>query len=65
MSVVNLNITKAKVVKVVEYAVIGFVSAFVASWVHQPNPFSKSAVIAGLSAAVGAIVGILRGLTSL
>lgn len=65
MSVLNLNITKAKVLKVVEYAVVGFVSAFVASWVHQPNPFSRVALIAGLTAAVGAVVGILRGLTSL
>ena len=65
MSVINLNVTKAKVVKVVEYAVVGFVSAFVASWIHQPNPFSKTAVLAGISAAVGAVVGILRGLTAL
>lgn len=45
----------------IHYVVIGFVTTLVASWTAQPNPFSKTGLVAALGAAVGAAAGLLKG----
>ena len=58
--------TQRQVVKGLELVVLAFVGTFVATWVQQPDPFSKAAVIAAYAAAMVAIYTLLKSfLTSL
>ena len=54
--------TKKQVTDIVEYGIVGFVGSFVAVWIKQPNPFSKAAVLVGLTTAVAAVVALIKGL---
>ncbi len=56
--------TRRQLVKAVEYAVVVFVGATVATWVKTPNPFSRDALIGAIGAGLGALYGLAKGLTT-
>lgn len=54
--------TKQQVIRTVEVAVVTFVLSFVTVWGAQPDPFTKAAVMAGLTAGGTALYQLIKSL---
>ncbi len=62
MSVQFSKPTKEQIVKYTEVVIVAFVATFVSVWAGQPDPFTKAAVVASLSAAGVAVYGLIKSL---
>lgn len=54
--------TKAQVIRSVEMVIVAFVFSFGSVWTSQPDPFSKSAVLAAIAAAGVAVYNVVKSI---